>query len=141
MATLQAVSAASVHGVHRHRGLHVEVENTTLSVDTEGTFGVDAEVDVNDNTPSSSYWLETIEKRGVATFNNASSTYKVFRNVRDYGAKGILLSLSPVSQNRLLIQNKQVMESLMTQMPSTLPSRKVPAAWAEPATPRPSLPL
>ncbi|RPB12591.1 exo-beta-1,3-glucanase [Morchella conica CCBAS932] len=88
VATLQAVSAASVHGVHRHRGLHVEVENTTLSVDTEGTFGVDAEVDVNDNTPSSSYWLETIEKRGVATFNNASSTYKVFRNVRDYGAKG-----------------------------------------------------
>jgi glucan 1,3-beta-glucosidase len=74
----------------------VDAENTTLGVDAEGTFGVDAEVDVNDNTPSS-YWLETIEKRGVATFNNASSTYKVFRNVRDYGAKGIYILLSPSS--------------------------------------------
>ncbi|KAF2180179.1 glycoside hydrolase family 55 protein [Zopfia rhizophila CBS 207.26] len=34
-----------------------------------------------------SYWLENIEHQGIASFNN-DSTYKVFRNVKDYGAKG-----------------------------------------------------
>ncbi|KDQ16283.1 glycoside hydrolase family 55 protein [Botryobasidium botryosum FD-172 SS1] len=34
------------------------------------------------------FWLETIAKRGTSAFNNSPSSYKVFRNVKDYGAKG-----------------------------------------------------
>lgn len=36
------------------------------------------------------YWLADIAHQGVAAFNSNPSTYKVFRNVKDYGAKGIV---------------------------------------------------
>ncbi|OJJ40251.1 hypothetical protein ASPWEDRAFT_166332 [Aspergillus wentii DTO 134E9] len=35
-----------------------------------------------------SYWLADITHQGVAAFNPNPSGYKVFRNVKDYGAKG-----------------------------------------------------
>ncbi|KAG8220683.1 glycoside hydrolase family 55 protein [Butyriboletus roseoflavus] len=34
------------------------------------------------------YWLETITHQGTAPFNPNPSSYQVFRNVKDYGAKG-----------------------------------------------------
>ncbi|KAK3953407.1 pectate lyase superfamily protein-domain-containing protein [Pseudoneurospora amorphoporcata] len=34
------------------------------------------------------WWLSSIERQGLAPFNEDSTNYKVFRNVRDYGAKG-----------------------------------------------------
>ncbi|KAF7178365.1 hypothetical protein CNMCM7691_007055 [Aspergillus felis] len=34
------------------------------------------------------YWLADIAHQGIAAFNSNPSTYKVFRNVKDYGAKG-----------------------------------------------------
>lgn len=40
-----------------------------------------------DKRQSSSYWLETIQRQGSAAYNPDKS-YKVFRNVKDYGAKG-----------------------------------------------------
>jgi hypothetical protein len=33
------------------------------------------------------YWLAQLQHRGVAAFN-PNTAYKVFRNVKDYGAKG-----------------------------------------------------
>jgi glucan 1,3-beta-glucosidase len=39
-----------------------------------------------------SYWLEIIQHQGIAAFNS-DSTYKVFRDVKDYGAKGKLITL------------------------------------------------
>lgn len=36
------------------------------------------------------YWLADIAHQGVAAFNSNPSTYKVFRNVKNYGAKGIV---------------------------------------------------
>ncbi|KAJ5087004.1 Pectin lyase fold/virulence factor [Penicillium alfredii] len=35
-----------------------------------------------------SYWLADITHQGIAAFNTNPSGYKVFRNVKDYGAKG-----------------------------------------------------
>lgn len=35
-----------------------------------------------------SYWLADISHQGLAAFNSYPSGYKVFRNVKDYGAKG-----------------------------------------------------
>lgn len=34
------------------------------------------------------YWLANIAHKGVAAFNSNPSGYTVFRNVKDYGAKG-----------------------------------------------------
>jgi glucan 1,3-beta-glucosidase len=34
------------------------------------------------------FWMETIKHRGTAAFNPNPSSYKVFRNVKDFGAKG-----------------------------------------------------
>ena len=41
-----------------------------------------------------SYWLESIAHQGVAAFNGDSS-YTVFRNVKDYGAKGVSCNPHP----------------------------------------------
>ncbi|RAL58925.1 hypothetical protein DID88_009216 [Monilinia fructigena] len=40
------------------------------------------------NNSASSYWLEKIGHHGVAPFNSNVTSYQVFRNVRDFGAKG-----------------------------------------------------
>ncbi|KAI1420009.1 glycoside hydrolase family 55 protein [Xylaria sp. FL1777] len=37
---------------------------------------------------TSSYWYETIAHQGISAFNDNSTTYKVYRNVKDYGAIG-----------------------------------------------------
>jgi hypothetical protein len=34
------------------------------------------------------YWLNDMSGNGIAAFNTNPSGYKVFRNVKDYGAKG-----------------------------------------------------
>ncbi|TEB08672.1 pectin lyase-like protein, partial [Coprinellus micaceus] len=41
-------------------------------------------LEVRDDEP---YWLETIAHRGTAAYNSNPS-YQVFRNVKDFGAKG-----------------------------------------------------
>ena len=34
------------------------------------------------------YWLEKIKHQGIAAYNTDPTGYKVFRNVKDYGAVG-----------------------------------------------------
>lgn len=41
------------------------------------------------NTQASSYWLSSIKRQGIAPFNGGGAGYKVFRNVKDFGAKGM----------------------------------------------------
>jgi len=38
------------------------------------------------------YWLKDIQKQGIAAFNPNPQGYKVFRNVKDYGAIGKFLA-------------------------------------------------
>jgi glucan 1,3-beta-glucosidase len=38
--------------------------------------------------PTDPYWLETIKHQGTSPFNPNPSSYQVFRNVKDFGAKG-----------------------------------------------------
>ncbi|PIA97500.1 Glucan 1,3-beta-glucosidase [Cercospora beticola] len=38
--------------------------------------------------PRCQYWMEDIQHQGIAAFNRNPSNYTVFRNVKDYGAKG-----------------------------------------------------
>lgn len=37
---------------------------------------------------ASGYWLADIQRQGVAPYNPNKDAYKIFRNVKDYGAKG-----------------------------------------------------
>lgn len=39
-------------------------------------------------SPADPYWLETIKHQGTSPFNPNPSSYQVFRNVKDFGAKG-----------------------------------------------------
>lgn len=34
------------------------------------------------------YWMEDVQHQGISSFNSDPSAYKVFRNVKDFGAKG-----------------------------------------------------
>ena len=47
----------------------------------------------------SGYWVSTIQRQGVVAFGDPS--YKIFRNVKDFGAKGMLCSLVLCHLNRL----------------------------------------
>lgn len=55
-----------------------------------------------------SYWLADITHQGLAAFNSDPSTYTVFRNVMDYGAKGERLSFffSPLRGTDLTVENR-----------------------------------
>ena len=41
-----------------------------------------------------SYWLADITHQGVAAFNPNPSRYRVFRNVKEYGARGMFMTVS-----------------------------------------------
>ncbi|KAG8911889.1 hypothetical protein FRC00_005639, partial [Tulasnella sp. 408] len=38
--------------------------------------------------PNDPHWMQTIKRQGISAYNPNPSTYKVFRNVKHYGAKG-----------------------------------------------------
>ncbi|KAG8957022.1 hypothetical protein FRC00_004571 [Tulasnella sp. 408] len=38
--------------------------------------------------PNDPHWMQTIKRQGISAYNPNPSTYKVFRNVKQYGAKG-----------------------------------------------------
>ncbi|CAG2164614.1 unnamed protein product, partial [Oppiella nova] len=40
------------------------------------------------HSPQTDHWLRVLKHDGLSPFNNNPGTYQVFRNVRDYGAKG-----------------------------------------------------
>ena len=50
-------------------------------------------------TPASacSYWLEDIEHQGLAPFHAEPTDYRVFRNVKDFGAKGMKGEEQPIA--------------------------------------------
>ena len=50
------------------------------------------------------YWLENIEHQGISAFN-PDKTYQVFRNVKDFGAKGSVLLSFFISLVSVLIGN------------------------------------
>lgn len=43
----------------------------------------------SNSTRLAQYWLENIKHQGLSPFNPNASTYQVFRNVKDFGAKGM----------------------------------------------------
>ena len=65
------------------------LRSTLLFALTLGSLCKSATIPQRDTTidkRASSYWYENIPKQGVAPF--APAGYSVYRNVKDYGAKG-----------------------------------------------------
>ncbi|KAI8963483.1 glycoside hydrolase family 55 protein [Daldinia sp. FL1419] len=46
------------------------------------------ETKIEERATTSTYWYETIAHQGISAFSTNRATYKVYRNVKDYGAKG-----------------------------------------------------
>ena len=40
------------------------------------------------NAVQADYWMNEVKHQGIASFNPDPSSYQVFRNVKDFGAKG-----------------------------------------------------
>jgi hypothetical protein len=93
----------------------VSVQLPTPEVDrVAADFGRNVEAAVVSKRQSTPYWYETITHQGISAFG--PSGYEVFRNVKDYGAKGKpqleQFSLTDFLTSRLL----QVMASPMTRL-------------------------
>jgi hypothetical protein len=101
----------------------VDAENGTL--ESPSILGTHQSRDLESNhlgerQTASSYWYETIAHQGISAFNDNSSTYKVYRNVKDYGAQGYRETPLTIEQWRRNIANHiPVMASLMTRTRST----------------------
>lgn len=76
----------------------------------------------------SNYWVANIKRQGSVAFSPNSTTYPVFRNVRDYGAKGNCFPPLSEPLDWLLIQ---VMESRTILLRSTWPSVLLATVVAE----------
>jgi hypothetical protein len=66
-------------------------ENLVL---TNGTSAV-PEAGVKETRQTSAFWMESIQRRGSWPWGSNSADFKVFRNVKDYGAKGDGKTVSP----------------------------------------------
>lgn len=85
------------------------------------------------------YWLEQIKHQGIAAFNPSPSSYQVFRNVKDFGAKGPSRNFGQKC-SILTRMWSQEMESQMIRQLSTQPLAPGEDVHLEAATPRPPHP-
>jgi glucan 1,3-beta-glucosidase len=67
-------------------GAATKVATAATGFRTKAAESIEHSVAAAADTP---YWLADIAHQGVAAFNPNPPGYKVFRNVKDYGAKGV----------------------------------------------------
>jgi len=66
----------------------IQLASVKGSLAINGPFGKFDNVTTTSNSSAPSYWLEDIAHQGLAPFNFNDTSYQVFRNVKDFGAKG-----------------------------------------------------
>jgi hypothetical protein len=76
--------AKSAHDATSHQQV---LQVSSESGGSEPTGGP-AEDDPDNPPPTLPYWFEHIKHQGVAAFNSKPNEYQVYRNVKDFGAKG-----------------------------------------------------
>ena len=91
-----AAKVAATHGGrHEIPEINTDVQSMTLQFAPAVTYAGPADVQASHYTTSpptatptpASYWLADITHQGIAAFN-PNPSYQVFRNVKDFGAKG-----------------------------------------------------
>jgi glucan 1,3-beta-glucosidase len=65
-----------------------ETASIAAPVESDGPVAQDVIVEAATAATDTGYWLADIAHQGKAAFNSNPSGYTVFRNVKDYGAKG-----------------------------------------------------
>jgi glucan 1,3-beta-glucosidase len=71
----------------RYTANHATASTTLSTVFANATaHALDLKIEAAVSDPA--YWLKDITHQGLAAFNSNPSGYVVFRNVKDYGAKG-----------------------------------------------------
>ncbi|KAF8310410.1 hypothetical protein DL93DRAFT_2099469 [Clavulina sp. PMI_390] len=61
----------------------------TLAVSQVAALGTSCSAALSPSAAASDpYWLQTITHQGTSAYNSAPASYSVYRNVKDYGAKG-----------------------------------------------------
>ena len=48
---------------------------------------------IQERQSTSSFWFANINRQGAIPYGNSNSSYKIFRNVKDYGAVGTIMTL------------------------------------------------
>lgn len=81
---LSGPSSSTLKPLAKHTSSTLASTSSPIILETL-VVDVDATTETSDDA---SYWLADIEHQGLAAFNTDPSTYTVFRNVKDYGAKG-----------------------------------------------------
>ncbi|KAK8175034.1 exo-beta-1,3-glucanase-like protein [Phyllosticta citrichinensis] len=74
-----------------HAKRQVQASDTMVDVTVSSSFSCSS----SSSDGCSPYWLENLPHQGISPFANNSGSYKVFRNVKDYGAKGKSLIPAP----------------------------------------------
>lgn len=97
-------SALSEYSIYVTRAL----DTTAVAIITSAKVMDNADIHARGAVSDPAYWLANINHRGVAAFNSNPSTYIVFRNVKNYGAKGILPIHISCEECVLVPKNTQV---------------------------------
>lgn len=71
--------------------------------------------------PDAPHWMQTIKRQGSSPYNPNPKTYKVYRNVKDYGAKGGEWAETARPITTLTNSLAEQMESMTTLKRSTKP--------------------
>lgn len=75
--------------LHAHpRSAHASSNNPSVALYPRKSNGTGSLPPTGLSESCAPYWLESIKHQGVASFNPNPDNYTVFRNVKDFGARG-----------------------------------------------------
>jgi glucan 1,3-beta-glucosidase len=82
------IISAAMSPFEQYTAFDAPTETASIAPAVETEAPVAQDVIIEAASADTAYWLADIAHQGKAAFNSNPSGYTVFRNVKDYGAKG-----------------------------------------------------